>query len=177
MKCALWVLLLWLGCGEIVYAQEMRDDIPMPVPTASPEPERPSQADEWLHQLVEDDLPFMFHVLFSGGYQRVPLGPLNTRLQAQGYDAASEDFLSLGGSIQFSAWDVLTEFEGHVATTLPVVNQDYWMTLSASQVFFNLGYQFRPLKQLRIYPIAGIGVAALDLSFMRRALFPTFYEF
>ncbi len=178
MKLALCVLGLLLS-GALADAQENPSEVivmPTPVPTATPEPLEESE-DAWFSRHLEGDLPFTFHLLFSGGYQRLALGPLNTRLQAQGYDAAPEDFLSFGGSLQFSAWDVLTEFEGHVGTTLPVVNQDYWMAMSASQVFFNVGYQLRPVKQLRIYPIAGLGLAVMDLNFTRRTVLPTFDEF
>lgn len=198
MKQLLPMILLCLSAGPALAHQAVGPELlaptPLPIPEPSPEPSAypenepdtepdtepvaipPAHSDEdaWLDELLHSELPIEFHVLFSSGYLRVPLGTLATRLEAQGYGAVPQDFLSFGASVQMLAWDVLTEFEGQAGIGWPLAQQDYWLNMTANQTFFNLGYRFHPLEQLSIYPIAGIGISVLELNFSRSAVPPTF---
>lgn len=146
------------------------------LPPAAPEPD---PLDLWLESLVDPDTrhPIHFHMLFHGGYQRSSLAGLQTALSDRGYSSLSEDFWSGGGAFQMVAWNVVTEFEGSGAMTMPVINEQNWLMALAGNTFFNLGYQFEPHPNLRIYPLVGIGLSFMELQFMRRALAPTFGEF
>lgn len=125
----------------------------------------------------DEDFPFDLHLLFNLGYSRYGLTDLNKTLQAKGYSAFGENSLALGGSMQFSFWNVLTEFDTNFALTAPSLNDSYISSLTEGNFLLNLGYQFKPVRQLRIYPLLGIGLGFLDMSFRRRAILPSFDEF
>lgn len=123
------------------------------------------------------EFPFGFHVLFNSGYQRSDLSPLNTPLQKQGYNTLGPDLWSSGGAMQLVAWHIIYEFDGQVAIHTPINNDDYQAMVVAGNTFFNVGYEFKPTKELRIYPLLGVGMSFLDLSFARRSRLPSFDEF
>lgn len=159
-----------------------------PPAEATPAPLPPAQAapaddkdlvDLWLESLVDPDVrhPIHFHMLFSGGYQNSDLNGLQQSLRDRGYRTLGQDFWGGGGSIQMVAWNVVTEFEGAASLTMPVTDDDYWLLATAGNTFFNLGYQFEPHPNLRIYPLVGIGLSFLELQFIRRSVMPTFGEF
>ncbi|MBF2052120.1 MAG: hypothetical protein IGS03_01495 [Candidatus Sericytochromatia bacterium] len=136
-------------------------------------------AELWLESLVDPDVrhPIHFHMLFSGGYQNSNLSGLQQVLSDRGYRNLGQDFWGGGGSVQMVAWNVVTEFEGMASLTMPVINDDYWLLATAGNTFFNLGYQFEPHPNLRIYPLVGLGLSFMDLQFVRRSVMPTFGEF
>lgn len=125
----------------------------------------------------EDDLPISLNMLFNTGYSRYNLSELNQVMQGKGYSAFSENLFSVGGSMQLVAWNFLTELEGNVAFGAPSINDTYYTNLSAGNVLLNFGYQLKPVKELSIYPIVGLGIGIAQLDFTRRNLLPSFDEF
>lgn len=121
--------------------------------------------------------PLGGHLLFSPGYQHLNLQTLFSSLEKQNYSGISQENLALNGSLQFIFWHLLTEFEGGVNLSAPVANSDYWLQLMADTFFVNLGYEFRPLKNLSIYPLVGLGMSSVNLKFTRRNLLPDFDTF
>ncbi len=135
--------------------------------------------DPWdtLEALTDEDWPIAFHALFSTGYQNTALPALSQALQERGYGAINSDFWSAGGMFQIVAWNVVTEFEGQAGVNLPLTNDDFWAQVSAGNVFVNVGYQFKPLENLRIYPLVGIGASFVDVRFTRLVRVPDFDAF
>lgn len=127
--------------------------------------------DTWdvLESLEDEEFPIAFHALFSTGYQQTDLPALSQALQDRGYGAISPDFWSAGGMFQTVAWNVIAEFEGQSGVNMPLLNDDFWAQVSAGNFFVNLGYQFKPLENLRIYPLVGIGASFVDVRFTRLA--------
>lgn len=123
------------------------------------------------------DFPFEMHILFSPGYQRLNLSNINPLMTQRGYAAFEENMVAFGGSFQMIWWNVLTEWEGGASLTAPVSNQDFVAQLYSGYFFMNLGYRFKPLKNLSIYPLLGLGINTLDLNFTRRALLPSLDDF
>lgn len=144
-------------------------------PQSAGVPAAPAQEDDFWAEFADGaDSPVGVHLLFGVGYQRAALGPLQSQMTQRGYGNLPEDLLSLGGHLQLSLWNVLTEFEGNVASTWPQVNEDYSVTMSNAQFLFNVGYQFRPTPSVSIYPLVGLGMNLLDLNFTRRTISPSF---
>lgn len=132
----------------------------------------------WFDSWEEDtEFPIGFHVLFNSGYQRSDLSPLNRELQKQGYSALGPDLWSTGGAMQLVAWHMIYEVEGQAAIHAPINNADYQALAIAGNTFFNVGYEFKPVKWFRVYPVLGIGASVLDLYFVRRGRLPSFDEF
>lgn len=151
---------------------------PSPAPSPAPTPQASEPDDEFCLELsCAEEFPFDLNLLFNLGYNRYGLETLNTAMRDKGYSNFGENMLSLGGSLQFITWNVLTEFEGNVGLTTPSFNSDYQVNLTTGNFLLNLGYQFKPLRELSIYPLLGIGVGFLDMDFRSRKLFPSFDEF
>ncbi len=134
---------------------------------------------EELEQVInwlEDD-GLGFHTTFSIGYQGSNLQALNQALNKQGYSSLSEHALSFGGAMQFRVFHVLSEFEGQVNLLTPTLNSNYSLQATSGLFFINLGYVFRPLRNLNIYPLVGIGAAMLDLNFTQRNTALSFDDF
>lgn len=132
----------------------------------------------WFDSLEDDaEFPIGFHVLFNSGYQRSDLSPLNSALKKQGYTPLGPDLWSSGGAMQLVAWHMIYEIEGQAAIHAPINNADYQSLAVTGNTFFNVGYEFKPIKGLRIYPVLGVGASVLDLYFVRRSRLPSFEEF
>lgn len=125
----------------------------------------------------EEDFPLGFHMLFSTGYQQSQMSALSQPLQEKGYGALNQNFWSFGGSFQMVLWNVIAEFEGQAGLSGPVSNDDFLALVSAGNTLFNLGYQFKPHKNLRIYPLVGMGASFVDMQFRRRSQLPDFDSF
>lgn len=141
------------------------------------EPEDEQEEDDSCLFGCEDDLPISLNMLFNTGYSRYNLSDLNQVMQGKGYSAFSENLFSVGGSMQLVTWNFLTELEGNVAFGAPSINDTYYTNLSAGNVLLNFGYQLKPVKELSIYPIVGLGIGIAQLDFTRRNLLPSFDEF
>lgn len=194
-SATLLILLCVLLAGAPALAQSAIDTPAEPMaspaadpdePDAEPEEEPDDEADDepddepddlCLDMPCGEEFPFDLNLLFNIGYSRSELSGLNTALQAKGYSPFGEHMLSMGGSMQFIAWNVMTEFEGNFGITAPSLNNDYFVNLTNGSLLLNLGYQFKPTPNLRIYPLVGIGAGLLDMSFTRRSLSPSFDEF
>lgn len=175
------MLLFWLSASPVLALQTTA---PMPIPEPGPFSAKsqpvaspsasPSEA-AGPNDFLNAELPITFHVMFSSGYQRVPMGTLASRLDSQGYSSLPQDFLTFGASVQMQAWDLMTEFEGLAGIAWPLSHPDNWLNMTANQTFFNLGYRFRPTEQLSIYPLVGLGVSMLELNFVRTVV-PTDFD-
>ncbi|PKL76864.1 MAG: hypothetical protein CVV27_08100 [Candidatus Melainabacteria bacterium HGW-Melainabacteria-1] len=152
--------------------EEPSEPTPLPTPEPAVDPEN-----FCLELSCDDDFPLDFNLLFSLGYSRTDLTALNSSMQAKGYLPFSQDALSLGGSLQVVIHRVITEFEGNVALIAPSLNDNFTASLTTGSFLLNFGYQFRPVRNLSIYPLVGIGMGLMDLSFTRRNLQPSFDEF
>lgn len=132
------------------------------------------------HEFLWEDnneLPMGLHLFFNSGYQHSDLSPLNAALQKQNYSPLGPNLWSSGGAMQLVAWRMIYEVEGQVAIHAPINNPDYQAMVMTGNSFFNVGYEFKPVKALRIYPLLGIGASFLDVSFTRRSRLPSFDEF
>ena len=123
------------------------------------------------------EFPVELHLLFNSGYQYSELSPLNTALQKQDYSPLGPHLWSSGGAMQLVAWRMIYEFEGQMAIHAPISNSDYQARVLTGNSFFNIGYEFKPVNGLRIYPLIGLGASFLDLSFSQRSRLPSFDEF
>lgn len=164
-------LLLAVNLASPALAVDKTKKHPQPTPSAEPADscEAPCPPD--------DDFPVDLNLLFDVGYSQYNLSALNQVMTAKGYNAFSEHNLALGAGTQLILWHVITEFETHFAFNAPVLNDDYVANLGLGHFLLNVGYQFRPIPQLSLYPLVGIGLGFLDLNFRRRAQLPSFDEF
>lgn len=111
------------------------------------------------------------------GWQRPDLSTLNQKLSSQGFQGYGQDLFAVGGGFQLGVGNLLTEFQGWLNLSLPTVNAAYVTWQYASTGLFNLGYLFRPARGIRVYPLVGIGIGALDLQFSQRNPIPDFDSF
>ncbi len=134
--------------------------LPEPLPTATPAP--PSLFDEdW-------DMPVDFGIYALGGWMRPDLSALNQKLTEQNFQPFARDQFSLGGGMQLGLGSLMTEFQGAINLSLPAVNSEYITSQSTGFGLFNLGFILRPTRDLRIYPLLGIGMGFVDLQFTQR---------
>lgn len=144
----------------------------------SEEPPERDEFDELFEALFEmDEAPFGLHFFGSVGYQGLELDSINQALASRGYSAFAENALAFGGGFQFIVNGFLTEFEGTGSLNSFINNDTYWGSLTAGTAMLNFGYQFRPVRNLSIYPLVGLGMSFVDLSFNQRNLQPSFDEF
>ncbi|PIQ24051.1 hypothetical protein COW36_05900 [bacterium (Candidatus Blackallbacteria) CG17_big_fil_post_rev_8_21_14_2_50_48_46] len=141
-----------------------------------PAPETPPSHTDLL--LSEDfDFPLDMSIYMLGGWQRPDLNAINQKLNDQGFQAFAQDQFSVGGGLQLSFANLLTEFQGWVNISLPALNSDYITWQYAGAGLFNLGYIFHPTRDLRIYPVLGVGMGTLDLHFTQRNQIQDFDSF
>jgi len=139
---------------------ETPQPLPEPLPTATPAP--PSLFDEdW-------DMPVDFGIYTLGGWMRPDLSALNQKLGEQNFQPFARDQFSLGGGMQLGFGSLMTEFQGAINLSLPAVNSEYITSQSTGFGLFNLGFILRPTRDLRIYPLLGVGMGFVDLQFTQR---------
>lgn len=108
---------------------------------------------------------------FSVGWQRLDLGDLNPRLEAAGYPAFAEDFLSLGGSGYFVRQRVIIGGEGNGLLRPSETTADgaFRTRLSGGYGMFNLGYALASSPRAALFPMVGIGGGGVVLEILDRA--------
>jgi hypothetical protein len=147
--------------------------VPLAASQADPQPKPDTNCDKLS---CAEDFPFDAKLLFDIGYIRYGLTDLNKALQAKGYSPFSEHNLLLGGSLQLIFWQFLSEFSFDAGINAPSLNDTFIANMSAGHFLLNFGYQFKPLPQLSIYPLVGVGLGFLDLTFRQRGVLPSFDE-
>jgi hypothetical protein len=112
---------------------------------------------------------------FMFGTNIIDLGPLNSRLESKGYPKFSDNFFSLGGGGHGIINRVIIGGEGHALATRKTTSGSYKMSIGAGYGFFNLGYIVYKTKDLRVYPLLGLGGGGMDLQIMEKGS-PSFDE-
>jgi hypothetical protein len=98
------------------------------------------------------------------GRSIVDLGDLNSKLESSGYPSMSENFFSVGGgghSIINNKW--IVGGEGHTLLGEEATHEAYKQSLTGGYGFFDLGYILFSLKDLRLYPLLGLGGGGMNL--------------
>lgn len=119
--------------------------------------------------------------MFLGG-QQTQFTNLNSSLSGAGYSQLSPWNMSFGGGAHIVFHGFLFEFtgEGFLSTNIfninPTSAKQVWV--DAGTFLFNIGYAVYPVKNLKIYPIIGLGAGDLTLRFFENKtnLPPTFKQ-
>lgn len=156
--------LLNMICMGVMSASLACEQAPCPEEPIPPSPP-PSAA---LEAEVQTDMPFDMGIYMLMGWQRPDFNALIQRLSSQGFQGYSQDLFAVGGGLNLGFGSLLTEMQGWVNLSLPVVNTEYITWSYASTGLLNLGYLFRPARGIRLYPVLGIGMGILDLQFSQR---------
>lgn len=107
---------------------------------------------------------------FMIGLRWLDMGPLSDRLQAAGYSAPGERFLSLGGGGHGIQGRWLLGGEGHGLSQQgdEIRRDDLRAKISAGYGLFRAGYLLLARRDVSVYPMAGIGGAGMSLSISRQ---------
>jgi len=95
----------------------------------------------------------------------IDLGDLNSKLENNGYPAMSENFFSVGGgghAIINNKW--IIGGEGHTLLGEEASHENYKQSITGGYGFFDLGYILFSIKDLRVYPLLGLGGGGLNLK-------------
>jgi hypothetical protein len=114
---------------------------------------------------------------FAVGWQRLDLGDVNPHLQAAGYPAFSEDFVSLGGSTHALRRRVMIGGEGHalVGPSETSLDGQFRTRLAGGYGMFNLGYALVTGPRTALFPTVGFGAGGVVLDILDRGA-PSFGE-
>ena len=99
------------------------------------------------------------------GSNTINLDDLNAKLASHGYTTLSDNFFSVGGGghgIINSKW--IIGGEGGTLLGDNVTSGDYETSLIVGYGLFDVGYIVYSIKDLRVYPLLGIGAGGMTLS-------------
>jgi len=99
------------------------------------------------------------------GRSILDLGDLNSTLENNGYPAMSENFFSVGGGghgIINNRW--IIGGEGHTLLGEEATHENYKQSITGGYGFFDLGYILFSIKDLRVYPLLGLGGGGMNLK-------------
>ncbi len=99
------------------------------------------------------------------GRSILDLGDLNSKLENSGYPAMSENFFSVGGgghAIIHNRW--IIGGEGHTLLGEEATHENYMQSITGGYGFFDLGYILFSIKDLRVYPLLGLGGGGMNLK-------------
>lgn len=102
---------------------------------------------------------------FEAGWQRIFIGELKGAVRSAGYPAVSDNFATFGGG----GHAVIRNFyivggEGAGLSSGESSRGSYRVGLSGGYGFFNVGVLAYRHRELRIYPMLGLGGGGLDLT-------------
>jgi hypothetical protein len=99
------------------------------------------------------------------GRGTIGIGGLNTKLESKGYSRMSESFFSVGGGGHGIVNNrMIIGGEGHTLLGDAATSGNYKNSITISYIFFDLGYIVYSLKELRLYPLLGVGVGGMNLK-------------
>jgi len=99
------------------------------------------------------------------GRSTIDIGDLNEKLESKGYTKLSDSFFSVGGGgYGIINNRVIIGGEGHGLLGDEVTSGNYKNSLYIGYGFFNLGYIVYSVKDLRVYPLLGIGGGTMNLK-------------
>ena len=99
------------------------------------------------------------------GWGTLDIGALNSRLERKGYSSMSDNFFSVGGGGHGIINNkVILGGEGHGLLGEEVTSGNYKNSVYVGYGFFNVGYIVYSKKQLRLYPLLGLGGGGMNLK-------------
>lgn len=99
------------------------------------------------------------------GSATIGISDLNAKLEEKGYSTMSDNFFSVGGgghSIINNKF--IIGGEGHTLLGEEVSSGNFRNSTNITYLFANLGYVVYSIKDLRIYPLLGLGGGVMNLS-------------
>jgi hypothetical protein len=107
---------------------------------------------------------------FLVGYLQLDLGDVNRELEAAGYPALREGFLTLGGG-GYTTRDRFVaggEANGVLGASRNTVNGAYTVSATGGFGVFRLGYIVHRTAHLDVFPLVGIGGGTMSLKIAQR---------
>ena len=102
---------------------------------------------------------------FMFGWSTLDIEALNSRLESKGYSSMSDNFFSFGGGGHGIIKNrVIIGGEGHGLLVEEVTSGNYKNSVNVGYGFFNVGYIVYTKKQLRLYPLLGLGGGGMNLK-------------
>ena len=99
------------------------------------------------------------------GWGTLDIEALNSRLESKGYSSMSDNFFSVGGGGHGIINNkVIIGGEGHTLLGEEITSGNYKNSINVGYGFFNVGYIVYSKKQLRLYPLLGIGGGGINLK-------------
>ncbi len=99
------------------------------------------------------------------GWSTLDIEALNSRLERKGYSSMSDNFFSVGGGGHGIIDNkVILGGEGHGLLGEEVTSGNYKNSVTVGYGFFNVGYIVYSKKQLRLYPLVGLGGGGMNLK-------------
>lgn len=103
------------------------------------------------------------------GWSTIDIKALNSRLESKGYSNISDNFISFGGGGHGIINNkVIIGGEGHGVFGKEVTSGNYKNSINVGYGFFNLGYIVYSVKELRFYPLLGLGVGGMNLKIVEK---------
>lgn len=105
----------------------------------------------------------MGYSMFGRG--TIDIGALNSHLERKGYSGMSDNFFSVGGGGHGMITNrIIIGGEGHTLLGEEVTSGNYKNSVTIGYGFFNVGYIVYSKKQLRLYPLLGLGGGGMNLK-------------
>jgi hypothetical protein len=99
------------------------------------------------------------------GRSTIDIKDLNTKLESKGYSKISDNFFSVGGGGHGIINNrLIIGGEGHGLLGEEVTSGNYKNSLNIGYGFFDLGYIVYSIKDLRVYPLLGLGGGGMNLK-------------
>ena len=99
------------------------------------------------------------------GQSMINLDDLNAALESKGYTGMSNSFFAVGGGGHAIINNrLIIGGEGQTLLGDAATSGNFKNSINISQVFLNLGYVVYKIKDLRIYPLIGLGAGAMNLN-------------
>lgn len=105
----------------------------------------------------------MGYSMFGSG--TIGINDVNAKFESKGYSMMSDDFFSVGGgghAIINNRW--IIGGEGHNLLGDAATSGNFKTSMNLTYVFFDMGYIVYSIKDLRIYPLIGLGVGGMNLK-------------
>jgi hypothetical protein len=102
------------------------------------------------------------------GNATINIDDLNAELASKGYAKLSDSFFSVGGGghgIVNSKW--IIGGEGHTLLGDASTSDGYKSSINITYAFFDVGYIAYAIKDLRFYPLLGIGAAGMNFNIVQ----------
>lgn len=99
------------------------------------------------------------------GMSIIDIKDLNARLESKGYSEISDNFFSVGGGGHGIINNrLIIGGEGHALLGEEVTSGNYKNSITIGYGFFNLGYVVYSIKDLRVYPLLGLGGGGMNFK-------------